>query len=739
MAKRPAKVDYSKGPLIQPPKPRQGGRSTDADLQVTGPAAWIIKEILAYEKIAKTFESRGEKIVKRYKDERDEAFSDQRKFNILWSNVQVLKPTLYARTPKAEIVRRFKDRDNVARIACEIAERAADIEIERTGLTNTFEQALMDRLLPGRGTIWVSYDPQMQGDNEVIVKQGDKLLPEYVSYKDFGHSVVPIWEQVRLVWRWKYFTKDEFKDRFGKQYLDKISFTDKNDQSTKEQPIPQARIAEVWDKHSKKVYWVYKGCGEYLDEYEDPLKLENFFPCPRPLYATLTNDSLIPTADFYIYQDQANEVDKLTGRINRLTDALKVVGVYDQDNKSLEDLFDPRGTADNTLVPVNINDLTGKGGITNSIQLVPLDLVVKTLTAAYAARAQAIQAIYEITGLSDILRGATDPNETAAAQNIKAQFGGTRIRALQQDVANFTRDVIRIMTELIVEMYDPMTLWEMTSAQTFTDPQTFAQAVMLLRNEKSRGFRIDIETDSTIALDEQEGKQAATEFITAVSGYMQQAFPLVQTVPQATKMVGETLLFLVREYKAGRQLEGTIESFVSDMEQAAIQKAQNPQQTPDQIKAQADMQVAQQKAQAQAQIEQQKLAANAQLEQQKLTAEQQKAAAELRLKQQIAEAELALEAQKAQMQIDLEKYKADVKAKADLEVSLRKVQAENERSYAEMQRTHEREEKMGEHSREMNSAMGEGLKAIGAGLQAIGKPKAIRVENDAKGKRYVSE
>lgn len=642
MAKAPRKrASYADGPLVSSGTPStKAGTEPQGKTEANGTASQCLKEIRAYEKKFERWTDRGKRITERYRDERDNATigfdRPSRNMNIFWSNVQILKPTLYAREPKSEIVRRFRDRDPAGRTAAECIERATDFEIENTGLHDVLEKCVEDRLLPGRGQAWVSYDPQLASNDNVTEKTGDALRVDYLHWRDFGHSAVPIWKRVTKVWRWKYFSRTEFIDRFGDKHVEKVEFSKSYDTKANEnekEPTAMARVAEVWDKKRKKVYWVSKSVEDYLDEYDAPLTLQHFFPCPPPLYATMTTDSLVPVPDFYLYQDQANEIDKLTARINNLTSALKVAGAYDEDFKDLETLFDPAGAPDNLLVPVKMSDLTGKGGINNAVQLVDISQVVATLQACYESRRQAIQAIYEITGISDVIRGATDPNETARAQEIKSQFGGTRIRDMQQAVASFSRSIIRIMAEIIAENYEPMALWEMTYAESYVgtittqnpltgqsiqqpNVQVFADAVRLLRNDKLRTFRVSIETDSTIALDEQEEQSAANEFITAVGGFLSNSTQLVSAAPETLPMVGETLMFLARRYKAGRTLENSIEQTV----EALQRKAQQPPQPS---------------------VEQQEI----QLKQQELAQDGQAKAKELQLK----EGELSLKARELAM------------------------------------------------------------------------------------------
>jgi len=552
-----------------------------------GKASACIDAIDAYEKRYQDWMERGKQVVRRYRDERTDK-DMQRGFNILYSNVEVLRPTLFARAPKAEVVRRFTDRDPIGRIACEISERATNVEIERGKLGTTLKQAVDDRLLPGRGTIWISYDGKI--DAATGNRTEEAVKPVFVHWQDFGHNVCRDWAEVTKAWRKVYFDKDAFKAKFPAVPIERISFTDapQNTKGNQETQVDatQACVYEVWDMGDHRVKWVCKSyTEEYADEYDVPVDLQDFFPCPQPIYSTTTTDSLIPVPDFCQYQDQAYELDKITIGINRLTDGLKLAGVYDSSISGLDKVIE--SGSKNVLVPVaNYGDLAAKGGLAKAVEWLPLGDVREALVAAYASRAQTIQAIYEITGISDILRGASNPNETLGAQNLKAQFGSTRIRSKQDETADFARDAVRIMAEIICEMYDPVTLWEMTNAESFClndqgqpDPQLFARAVALLRNDRLRTFRVDIETDSTLALDENMQKQSRVEFVGAVGSFIS---PFMQNPPppEMLPLIGETLSFLARGFKAGRTMEGVIEKTMSALQAKAQQAAANPQPPP---------------------------------------------------------------------------------------------------------------------------------------------------------------
>ena len=122
------------------------------------------------------------------------------------------------------------------------------------------------------------------------------------------------------------------------------------------------------------------------------------------------------------YEDQANELDKLTARIGVPIDSLKMIGVYAGEEQAiLQNLFSqPSGT----IVPiVSMAQWSDKGGFKGLIEWMPIELVASTLTECFNARKQILDDIYQVTGMSDIIRGMSDPRETATAQAMKGQLG----------------------------------------------------------------------------------------------------------------------------------------------------------------------------------------------------------------------------------------------------------------------------------------------------------------------------
>jgi len=380
-------------------------------------------------------------------------------------------------------------------------------------------------------------------------------------------------------------------------------------------------IYEVWDKEEKCVYWISKSMGKILDKREDPLQLEEFFPCPEPMFSTLTNETLVPVPDFTLYQDQANELDTLSDRIKGLVDAMKVRGFYDAANADLGRLFTEGDN--NTLIPVkNYAAFAEKGGLGGAVEFVDLTPIANALNMAYQAMGQVKQQIYDITGISDIIRGASVASETATAQQIKGQYATLRLKTYQDEVARFASQILKIKAQIICQHFQPETIMKIGGAELLsqTDQQLVPQAIQLLQDSPMRTFRIEIATDSMLYADEQQEKADRVEFLQATSSFIEKAIQGAQAVPELTPLLMDLLKFGVQGFRVGRTLEGEFDTFADAEKEKQAQAQANPQPPapdPEMIKAQAE----QQKMQMETQLEQMRM----QLEGQKLEFEKYKA------------------------------------------------------------------------------------------------------------------
>ena len=650
----------------------------------------------------KGWEAKGEKIVKRYRDDRG-SDSGGKRYNILWSNIQTLFPAVYSRKPKAQCDRRYKDKDPVGRTAAQILERALQYEIDHyNDYDSSIRNALRDRLLPGRGVAWVRYEQQGQitddvqegtaeeTENHEALEQSPEYKEytpcDYVFWKDFIHSPARTWEEVTWVARRVYMSREEGKKRFGDDFkLVPLSHEpiglDDMDIGQKDQ-MKKAIVWEIWDKSSKKAIWIAENHSTVLDEKPDPLKLDCFFPCPKPLFSTLTTDTLIPIADYLLYQDQARELDDITDRIGKLVEACKVVGVYDASQPAIERMLNEG--VDNSLIPVDSWAMFGeKGGLKGSVDWLPLDMVASTLNQMYMAREQTVQVIYAVTGLSDIIRGASQASESATAQQIKSNFASLRLKEIQNSVAMFASELLNIKAQMMCAFYQPETLVEMSGIMGTEDAQFAEPAIQLLKDGTLRDFRIEVASDSLVEIDERGEQESRTAFLAAVGGFLEKA---VKAPPELAPLMGEMLLFGVRGFKVGRDIENVFDEAMAKLKapkqpeadpnaalmQAEQMKMQAEQQAM-QMKMQADMQIKQADLQAAQASEQARIQADMQIEQGKAEMARQAEMERLQAQFQLDEAARAHEVTLKQMELantaELEKYRIDMAYKQALEVA----------------------------------------------------------------------
>jgi len=653
--------------------------------------------IAQYERTFKDWESRADKIVKRYRDDSRSRNNPQAKFNILWSNVQTITPAVFARLPRPDVSRRFRDNDPIGRVASMMLERALEYEIEHYGdYASAMKQSVQDRLLGGRGTSWVRYEPHIIGqkggeadgapdDGFQVTEDIDEAETEggiykedqerieyecapvdYVHWRDFGLTVARTWEEVTAVWRKVYMGRPALVERFGEELGGKIPLdtrpeTSRTYNEKMGEGSSEAVVYEIWDKTTGEVIWLNKSMGKILDTRADPLKLENFWPCPKPMFSTLTNDSLVPVPDFVLYQDQARQLDTLADRIDGFIQALKVRGVYDASEPSLARLFTEG--ENNTLLPVkNYGAFSEKGGLVGAINLVDIKPIAEGLNMAYQAMEQVKGQIYEIMGIADIQRGQTDPNETLGAQIIKSNNASGRLKTMQHEVVNFATALLQIKAQIICNHFTDDTIVKISGAMQLSqqDQQLIPQALALLKDEPAKNFRIEVTTDSMIYQDEQQEKQNRMEFLSAVSGFLSTALPAAQSTPELTPMLVEMLKFGVTAFKAGKGLEGLIDETADKFrQQAKAMEGQPKPPSPEQQKLQMEMQMEQAKMQMQQQIEQAKITGQIELEK----AKQEYQAQENQLKFQLEDQR---NREEKQMELQLEQTKMDTSNNKEL-------------------------------------------------------------------------
>lgn len=561
-------------------------------------------ELEAAQKDQKKFLEDAKRITRRYLDKRDVNEEGESRVNIFWSTVQVVLATIYARPPKADVTRLYKDPDDdVSRVASEMLERLLNNEIEQDGSSfdASARNAIQDFLIVGEGQMWNRYEAET--NEEVIDAQlddeGNELVPEqryerlihedaiteWVSYDDFLYSPARIWEEVRWVARRVYMTRDALIKRFGEDIGKAVPLTsDKVSKKAvsgdnKNDPWQRGEVWEIWCKETRTVYWYAKGMDRLLDQRPDWLGLEGFFPCGQPLMSNLTTSNLVARADFILAQDQFNELDELNTRIKYLTKAAKIVGVYDKAaGDSIGRMF--QQAAENQLIPVdNWAMFAESGGVKGKIDWVPLDQITNAIDHLRVYRQDKVQQIYEVLGISDIMRGASKASETAAAQEIKAQFGSTRLQLKQFYVAQFVQSNLRIKAEIIMKHFQPETILMRSNVQYTPDKDLAMAAAELLKATAMNRYRIVVQTDSMAAIDWAAERQSRMEFLNGLGAFINASMPMAQAMPGSAPFLLRMVQWGMAAFKGSQQIEGILDQAIVQLEKEQSQpKPPNPKE-----------------------------------------------------------------------------------------------------------------------------------------------------------------
>ncbi len=586
--------------------------SSDFSNTPSGLASRWGTEIEASKKELLKFQEDGDKITRRYLDKRDEWHVEESRVNLFWSSTKVLMSMLYARPPKASVARSFLDADDdEARVAGVIMQRLLNRSFD-DNVSNwdaAIRQSIEDWIVVGMGQCWMRYEVETQTD--VIPEQtdpitGEVIAPEqtyerivnedapvdYIYWKDFFYSPARVWSEVRWVARRVYMTRDQLIARFGEEIGKIVPLSsrvshDANDQTPKHDPWSKAEVYEIWSKTDKKVYWYAKNCDVILDVKDDPLQLDQFFPCPKPMVANVTSSNFMGRADFIFAQDQFNELDEINTRITWLTRAAKVIGVYDRNHDGIQRLFSQ--AAENQLIPVdNWAMFAESGGIKGKVDWVPIDMVVNAINQLRMYRADKTQQIYEVLGISDIMRGSSRATETATAQQIKAQFGSTRVQLNQFYIAEWITELLRIKAEIISKHWQPETIATRSNILRTVDAQYAQPAIQLLKDENLAEYRINIEADSMAAMDWAAERDAAVQFMQGLGAFISQVAPMAQSIPGAAPYLLKLLQWSVAKFRVTADIEGVLDQAISQAQIASQNAPQGP--SPDQqAKTAADM------------------------------------------------------------------------------------------------------------------------------------------------------
>lgn len=576
---------------------------------------------------------------------------DQTPFAILYSNTETLLPAVYNSRPIPIVSRRYKDADPNGKAVAETSTRILKYLVDTEdkdydGFDDLMQPAVFDALITNRGLTRFRY---------VEHNKYECVYGESVRWDKFFHGYARTWKKVPWIgFEWD-MSKEELKRNFPRAVLTdlrKFVADDTDEDKTAEDRdelagVKSYKVYEIWDKETEKVIFLsHVSPNAPLRYVDDPLGLPNFFPVPRPLNFMRKVTTLIPTPLYTQYMSQAHELNELTRRLKAIIKAIKFRGAY---NAAVDGIEKMLAAGDNELVPVeNVQSMPDGTGMDRLLWTVPTNELASTAQALYLQREQCKQVIYEITGISDILRGASVASETATAQNIKNQWGTLRLKRMQKEVQRYCREALEIMLEIAAQKFEISTMRQMTGLQYFTTeekqkvgaaiqmqqqqaqmpqqsgapPQppppvppevqammqapAWEQIVSVMRNEVALHYKVDIETNSTIDAEAAQDKQDISELLNALSQFLNGIAPLVEQGVMPIDVAKGMLLVICRRFNFGSQIEDAINAMKAPEPKTDPAEAQKAEA------AKAEAQVAGQKAQT----EMRKMAMEQQIEQQ---------------------------------------------------------------------------------------------------------------------------
>lgn len=567
-------------------------------------------------------------------------------FPILYSNTETLLPAVYNARPIPMVMRRYKDADPSGKAVAEVSTRLLKFLIDTEHKDyDTFDElmqpAVLDGLITNRGLTRFRFVADKEG-------YGECVYGESVRWDKFFHGYARTWKKVPWIgFEWdmsKAELKKNFKDAaFGD--LRKVVSSDSDEDGVtgedKEEltGVRTYKVYEIWDKTSGKVIFLSPVCPkEVLRHIDDPLGLSGFFPIPKPMNFMRKVTTLVPTPLYQQYKQQAGELNEITRRLRAIIKAIKYRGAYNSTVQGIEQMLD---ADDNVLVPVeNMQSMPDNAGMDKLLYIVPVQELATTAQALYQQRESCKQVIYEITGISDILRGSSVASETATAQTIKNQWGTLRLKKMQKEVQRYCREALAIMLEIAGAKFDIKTMRAMTGLPYFSDAEkkkvevkiteqqqqaqmagqmaeqagqqppppppvppevqlllnspTWETIEKILQSDMALHYKVDIETNSTIDAEAAQDKQDISELLNAVSQFLNGVAPLVEQGVLPIEIAKEMLLVVSRRFNFGSQLEDALQAMKAPeakADPAAEAKASEAKASAEAAaaKAQADM------------------------------------------------------------------------------------------------------------------------------------------------------
>ena len=538
--------------------------------------------------------------------------------------------------------------------------------------------------------------------NQVIDVENERVCLEHMLYKYvYIDPDIKRWNRNKRLAFETYMSVPEFKECFGQQaYLNLPKPTDTvasgvDDAAPKRQTI---KVYEYWDCYEKKVYWFAENSEEFLtpkgypddndaDEQAEEeaanglYDLEKFFPVPTPLIINAATDQFWPIPEHHQLSEIFEDIHNLFSRMYALTKAIRSRLLFDNNVDGLAAALSEANEADAFGVPNLSQALAGVGGNLDAVtQYINVEPLIKSLALVTQSLDQRLLSIYKLTGTSDLLQGQTDQTvRTYGEQQMKEKYALNQIEPLQRKMQEFVRDCYQLMCEVALKNFKDESLDRYIIPQTLPPEhqQRYRAAVGLLRDDAKR-FRIELETDSTISINEDYDKAVRTELVNTLTGALEKVANIAENSPNLVAVNLHAMKYLIQGFRQAKMFQTEFTECIDNVIKEAEAAAEAAKNAPPPFD----------KDQAMIELKKQEIAATQQLEVAKLNGDQQLKLLQMQSAERVEAIRLQQEAALVSIksQIDGFKVQSDAaQSQQELGLKFEQIRADISQAQAEIQ------------------------------------------------------
>lgn len=430
--------------------------------------------------------------------------------------------------------------------------------------------------------------------NKLVDVENERVCIEQVLYNKIyiDPDITRYHRCKRLAFELEY-SEPEFKEIFGAAAMSVLPAPDESKNGTTA-AAPKRRsikVFEYWDLYANEVKWLPEDGSDFVkpqassapileDELEEEERrglynLKGFFPIVKPMVINQSTDEFWPTPEYFQLIELIEEIHTIFSRIMALTRAIRARLLFDSNIEGLREALSEATDGDAFGVPNLSSALAGNGGtLEKVVQYIPLDGLLIAIEKAYIALEQRLNALYKQTGTSDLLQGLiTDPTQrTLGERQMTEKYALNQVQDFQMAAQNFNRDAYQLMCETALQNFKQSSLDRYILPETL-EPEhrkRYPQAIQMLKDDPER-FRIELETDSTISINEQYDRQMAAELVKVLTESIERVASTTANAPALTIIELHALKHLIQNFRQGKLFQAEITQAID----AVIKEIQN--------------------------------------------------------------------------------------------------------------------------------------------------------------------